>query len=132
MATQSKPKPETGFEKAAERVTAINEKAVEDTQKVAQRVADLNEKAAQDALKATERVAEQTAELNQKVVATGRHTAAAYLDSYEKAVLSIADAYERAAGASKVEWIGAVASVQAELAREFTQAQTSAARELVS
>jgi len=53
-------------------------------------------------------------------------------DAIPSRASEIADAYERAAGATKNEWIGAVTSVQANLVREVTHAQTSAARELVS
>jgi hypothetical protein len=77
---------------------------------------------------ATERVAE----LNEKAVATGKQAGAAYLTSYEKAVLSIADGYEKAAGATNVEWVSTFATAQADFTREFTKAYTSAARELVA
>ena len=56
----------------------------------------------------------------------------AYLDSYEKAVVQIADGYEKAATATKLEWLSTVAATQADFAREVTKAYTGAARELVA
>ena len=47
-------------------------------------------------------------------------------------MLSFADSYEKAAGATKVEWIASVATAQADFTREVTKAYTGAARELVS
>jgi len=77
---------------------------------------------------ATERVAE----LNEKAVANSRKAGAAYLNSYEKAVVKFADSYERAAGATKVDWVAELATVQADFTREVTKAYTGAVRELVS
>ncbi len=79
-----------------------------------------------------ENVAERIAELNEKAVANGRKASTAYLTSYENAVLSFADSYEKAAGASRLEWVASIATAQADLTRELTKAYTSAARELVS
>jgi hypothetical protein len=79
-----------------------------------------------------EAATERLGELNEKAVSNSRKASAAYLTSYENAVVSLADTYEKTAGASRVEWISSVASVQADFARELTKAYTAAARELVS
>jgi hypothetical protein len=79
-----------------------------------------------------ETAAERVAELNEKAVVNGKKAGAAYLSSYEKAVLSLADSYEKAAGATKVEWIANLATAQADFSREVTKAYTSAARDFVS
>jgi hypothetical protein len=79
-----------------------------------------------------ETAAERVAELNDKAVQNGRKAGLAYLDTYEKAVVQIADGYEKAANATHIEWISTVAATQADFAREVTKAYTSAARELVS
>jgi hypothetical protein len=79
-----------------------------------------------------ETAAERVAELNEKAVANGKKAGAAYLSSYEKAVLSLADSYEKAAGAAKVGWVADIASAQADLTRGLTKAYASAAREYVS
>jgi hypothetical protein len=65
-------------------------------------------------------------------VANGRKASTAYLTSYENAVLSFADSYEKAAGATRVEWVASIAAAQADFTREVTKAYTGAARELVS
>ena len=79
-----------------------------------------------------ETAAERVAELNEKAVVNGKKAGVAYLSSYEKAVLSLADSYEKAAGATKVEWIANLATAQADFSREVTKAYTSAARDFVS
>ena len=68
-----------------------------------------------------ETAAERVAELNEKAVANGKKAGAAYLSSYEKA-----------AGATKVEWLATVATAQADFTRDVTKAYAGAARELVS
>jgi hypothetical protein len=81
---------------------------------------------------AVENAAERIAELNEKAVANGRKAGTAYLTSYENAVLSFADSYEKAAGATRLEWVASIAAAQADFTREVTKAYTGAARELVS
>ena len=83
----------------------------------AERVAELNEKAVENGKKAVE---------------NGKKAGAAYLSSYEKAVLQLADGYEKAAGATNVDWISTVASAQADFTREVTKAYARAARDLVA
>ena len=79
-----------------------------------------------------ETAAERVAELNEKAVANSKKAGVAYLGTYEKTVLSLADSYEKAAGATKVDWLASVATAQAEFTRDVTKAYASAARELVS
>jgi hypothetical protein len=83
-------------------------------------------------VESVETAAERVAELNEKAVANGKKAGTAYLNSYERAVLSFADSYEKAAGATKVEWLASVATAQADFTREVTKAYTGAARDLVS
>ena len=68
-----------------------------------------------------ETATERLAELNEKAAANSRKASAAYLSSYEKA-----------AGASRVEWLNTVATAQADFTREVTKAYTAAARDLVA
>ena len=77
---------------------------------------------------ATERVAD----LQQKSVASSKKASEAYLASYENAVVALADTYEKATGASKIEWVVSIGSLQADATREFARAYTSAAREFVA
>ena len=68
-----------------------------------------------------------------KATASSKKATAAYLDSYEKSVVTLADSYEKAAAATNVDWwLETVVSAQAGFARELTKAYTGAARELVS
>jgi hypothetical protein len=83
-------------------------------------------------IESVETAAERVAELNEKAVASGKKAGAAYLTSYEKSVLSFADSYEKAAGATKVDWLASVATAQAEFAREVTKVYAGTTRELVS
>jgi hypothetical protein len=71
-------------------------------------------------------------DFTEKATANGKKAGAAYLDSYEKAVLTLADTYEKAASATKVDWIETLASTQAGFAREVTKAYTAAARDAVA
>jgi hypothetical protein len=79
-----------------------------------------------------ESASERVAELNEKAFANTRKAGAAYVDSYEKAVVSLADSYEKAATATKVDWVANAATIQADYARDTTKAYASAVRELVS
>jgi hypothetical protein len=75
--------------------------------------------------------AEKILKYNEKALETGKKLTGSYIDSYEKAALSLADFQEKVAGASNVEWVTTVVSAQAGLTRELAKAQTSAARELL-
>jgi hypothetical protein len=77
---------------------------------------------------ATQRVSE----LHEKAVAQSKKASEAYLSSYEQAVVSLADQYEKATSASNVEWVVSIGSLQADATREFARAYTSAVREFVS
>ncbi|HEY6398811.1 MAG TPA: hypothetical protein VIX82_15285 [Solirubrobacteraceae bacterium] len=79
-----------------------------------------------------EAVAEQVAGLNEQVVATGKKASEAYLSSYEKAVVVLADQYEKTTGATKIEWLAGIGSLQADATRQLTRAYTSAVREFVA
>jgi hypothetical protein len=79
-----------------------------------------------------ETATERLEELGEKAAATSKKVSESYLSSYEKAVSVLADTYEKATGASKIEWLASIGSVQAQATREMTRAYTSAAREFVS
>ena len=76
--------------------------------------------------------AQRVAELNEKAVATGKKASEAYLSSFEKTVITLADTYEKATGASNIEWVASIGSQQADATRQITRAYTSALGELVS
>lgn len=79
-----------------------------------------------------EAVAEQVAGLSEKAVATGKKASETYVSSYEKAVVLLADQYEKTTGATKIDWVASIGSLQADATREMTRAYTSAVREFVS
>ena len=133
MPTQSKSGPKSdpitdSVEVAAERVSDLYEKSVASSQKATERAADLYEKSVASSHKASERVAD----LHEKSVASSKKAGEAYLSSYEKAVVALADSYEKATGATRIEWIANLGSLQADTTRELTRAYTTAVRDLVS
>jgi len=77
---------------------------------------------------ATERVAE----LREKAVAQSKKASEAYLSSYEQAVVTLADQYEKATSATNIEWVVSIGTVQADASRQIARAYTSAVREFVS
>ena len=76
--------------------------------------------------------AERVMDLHEKSVASSKKASEAYLSSYEKAVVALADTYEKATGATKIDWVVSIGSLQAGATREFARAYTSTVRELVS
>ena len=113
MATQTKKKSNRVAKRASESRRA--------NQVMSKPVAEFNEKAA-----------ERVAELSEQAVDSGRKAGAAYLSSCEKAVLSGADFYEKAASITKLDWVAGMARAQADFTRACTNAYGRAARELVS
>ena len=80
----------------------------------------------------TQTKANPVSDFTEKATANGKKANAAYLDSFEKTVLTLADSYEKAAAATKVDWIETIASAQAGFTREVTKAYTAAARDVVA
>ena len=75
---------------------------------------------------------QRVSELREKAVAPSKKASEAYLSSYEQAVVTLADQYEKATGATKIEWVASIGSLQADATREIARAYTSAVREFVS
>lgn len=71
-------------------------------------------------------------ELREKTAAASKQASEAYLSSYESAVVTMADKYEEATGATNVDWVADIGSRQADVTRQIVQAYTSKVRELVS
>ena len=84
-------------------------------------------KAAEDLEQVTERVRE----YNDKAVDASKKLSGTIVDTYEKYTLTLADAGQKAAEATNIEWISAAASAQAGVTRELTKAYASAAREFL-
>ena len=114
MATQTKKKSNRVAKRASESRRA--------NQVMSKPVAEFND----------EKAAERVAELSEQAVDSGRKAGAAWLSSCEKAVLSGADFYEKAASITKLDWVAGMARAQADFTRACTNAYGRAARELVS
>jgi hypothetical protein len=78
-----------------------------------------------------EQVSERVREYGDRATETGKKLSGTLVDTYEKYVLTIADASQKAGEATNIEWISAAASAQAGITREMTKAYASAARELL-
>jgi Tfp pilus assembly protein PilW len=76
--------------------------------------------------------AERVTALNEKAVANSQKVSNAYASTYEKTVVQWADRYEKAAGATKIEWLASVGSLQADVTRQLARAYAGAVREFVA
>ncbi len=71
-------------------------------------------------------------EINERTAEKGRKASVAYLNTYEKAVVSLADFYEKAFGATRIDWLTNVAAKQAKATRDMTKTYASVGRDLVA
>ena len=71
-------------------------------------------------------------DINERTAERGRKASVAYLNTYEKAVVSLADLYEKAVGATRIDWLTNVAAKQARATRDMTKTYTSVGRDLVA
>ena len=78
-----------------------------------------------------EAAAERLRKLNERIIQGGKRTGETTLSSYEKALKAIAGAVERGPGTSDIDWISDLALAQARFIRDFTEAWTSAARDML-
>ncbi len=70
-------------------------------------------------------------DLNERIISSSRQAGHTFLDTYEKSLNSVADFQDKAADASQVEWLAAIAHSQAQFTRAFAESYTSAARGLL-
>jgi hypothetical protein len=75
---------------------------------------------------------ERAADLREKAIASTKQASEAYLSSYEKAVVTLADTYEKATGATNIDWVASIGSLQADASRQIVHAYANSVRELVS
>ena len=80
---------------------------------------------------AADDAAERIRELNERILASAKKTGGAAVDSYERALHSIADFQDKVGGASPVEWVGAIAQAQAQFTRDLAEAYADGARSLL-
>ena len=81
---------------------------------------------------AAQGTADRVAEFRENAARASKQASEAWLASYESSVIKLADGYEEAAGATKVEWVAGIGRLQADVTREIVRAYTSTVRELVS
>lgn len=83
----------------------------------------------------TNNVAEDTTErireLNERIVEASKKAGGAYLDTYEKALESIADYQETVVKRSDIDWVSTIVDAQAKFTRELTKVYISTGRALV-
>ena len=75
--------------------------------------------------------AERYRAINEKLVETGKKTANAALDGYEKTVASYVDFRQQLAKATQLDWVSTVVKAQNEFVTEVNAAYLSAARDVL-
>src|SRR4051794_4281039 len=78
-----------------------------------------------------EATAERLRELNERIIESSRKAGQSYVDAYEKTLNSVADFQDRIGKASQVEWISTLAQAQADFTRNWAEAYTGAARNVL-
>ncbi len=68
----------------------------------------------------------------EQALAASKQSTEACLSSHESSVVTLADAYEQATGATKVDWLASIGSQQADATRQIVRAYTTTVRDLVS
>ena len=71
-------------------------------------------------------------EINQRTAEKGRKASVAYLNTYENSVVWVADSYEKAVGATRIDWLTGVAAKQAKATRDLTKTYTAVGRDVVA
>ena len=78
---------------------------------------------------AGEATTERIRALNERIIESAKAAGQASLDAYEKALQSLVDFEQKAAKASQLEWVTAVASAHAKFVQDVSTAYVTAARE---
>jgi hypothetical protein len=66
-----------------------------------------------------------------KAIGASKKISLQYIDSYEQAMLQIADAQEKTAKESQIDWIASIGGTHANAMREATSSYVSAVRQLI-
>jgi hypothetical protein len=78
-----------------------------------------------------EEAADRLRDLNERIIESSRKAGRSYVDAYEKTLISIADFQDRVGKASQVDWMSTLAHAQADFTRNWAEAYTSAARNVL-
>jgi hypothetical protein len=84
-----------------------------------------------DAASAVEAASERIRELNERILSSAKQAGSTSLDAYEKALQSLVDFEQKAAGATQLDWVSAVADAHARFISEVSGAYVKASRELL-
>jgi hypothetical protein len=80
---------------------------------------------------AVDDVVERAQEASERMLDASRRATRSYLENTEKTFNSLADLHVKLADSSHVEWVSAVATAQAEWARDAVKVYVSTTRELL-
>lgn len=86
---------------------------------------------AADASAAVEAATHRIRELNERILTSAKQAGQVSLDAYEKALESLVDFEQKAAGATQLDWVSAVANAHARFISEVSGAYVKASRELL-
>jgi hypothetical protein len=75
--------------------------------------------------------AERYRAINEKLLETGKKTANAALDGYEKTIASYVDYRQQLAEATQLDWVSTVVKAQNDFVTELNAAYVSAARDVL-
>ena len=78
-----------------------------------------------------EAAADRLRDLNERIIESSRKAGQSYIDAYEKTLTSIADFQDRIGKSSQIEWISTLAHAQADFTRNWAEAYTTAARNVL-
>ena len=78
-----------------------------------------------------EAAAERIRSMNEKLLDAYKHSGNISMDAYEKTLASLLDFEEKAADATQLEWVSALASAHAKFVTEVSAAYTRAARDML-
>lgn len=76
-----------------------------------------------------EESAERIRELNEKLITAAKQSGNLSLDAYEKTLTSLVEFEQKAAGATQLDWVSALAKAHASFVTQVSDAFTSAARQ---
>ncbi|NLG23368.1 MAG: hypothetical protein GX555_18290 [Actinomycetales bacterium] len=78
-----------------------------------------------------EEAADRIRELNEKLITAAKQSGNVSLDAYEKTLQSLVDFQQKAAGATQLDWVQALAKTHADFVTEVSTAFTKAARDVL-
>lgn len=82
-----------------------------------------------DAAAAINATVQRITELNEQLLASAKSSGSVALEAYEKALRSMLDLQEKAAGATQLDWVTNIAATHAKFVQEVSTAFVDAARQ---